>query len=204
VVTIGSTPENQKEVQAGVVGVVAQNYPLFPHRTIIGNLTVAARQTGLDQKTSHEKAMDYLNRFELADKAPCYPPQLSGGQRQRIAIIQQLLCSEYFLIMDEPFTGLDPLMKDKVCDLINQVASLHEHNTIFIIAHDIPAVCGIADHLWLLGKDRDPLTNDLIPGATLQAQYNLVDLDLAWRPGISSTPRFASFVEEIKAQFKNL
>src|SRR5579871_3070709 len=83
---------SDRAVQAGEVGVVAQNYPLFEHRTVLSNLLLSAAQTEKNEKIAKEKVMEYLNEFDLADKAHLYPSQLSGGQRQRCAIIQQVLC----------------------------------------------------------------------------------------------------------------
>ena len=195
--------EKQEPVQSGIVGVVAQNYPLFRHRTVLGNLLLAANKTTFNVKEAKEKVAGYLNLFELADKTTYYPTQLSGGQRQRIAIIQQLLCSEHFIIMDEPFTGLDPLMKDKVCDLIIKIANLDERNTLFIVAHDIQAVVTVCDRLWLFGRDRDT-KGEIIPGSRIQQEYDLIERELAWEPGIQATARFAEFVHEIKDRFKYL
>ena len=187
-------------VRAGLVGVVAQNYPLFRHRTVLSNLEVAAAQTAGDAR---QRSLDMLAKFGLSDKAGEYPSQLSGGQRQRVAIAQQLLCSEHFIIMDEPFTGLDPLMKDLTCELISQVASMDERNTIFVVAHDIPAVTAISDTLWLLGRDRDA-QGAPVPGSRIQATYDLAATGFAWEPGISSTPKFAALVAEVKGRFKTL
>src|SRR5436305_6466962 len=83
-----------KPVERGMVGVVAQNYPLFGHRTVLGNLLVAGRLSGLSAKEAREKAQGFLARFGLEDRAKRYPIQLSGGQRQRVAIAQQFMCSE--------------------------------------------------------------------------------------------------------------
>lgn len=189
--------------QPGVVGMVFQNYPLFHHRTVMGNLLVALEKSGLSKEERKVKAWEYLKTFDLTDRSEHFPSQLSGGQRQRVAIIQELLSSDHFLVMDEPFTGLDPLMKDKVCELIDQVASLHEKNTIFVVAHDIGALVSISDQLWLFGRDRDSAGNP-IPGATIKKKYNLIDLGLAWRTNISSTPKYHSFIDEVKEQFKTL
>jgi len=189
-----------KRAEAGLVGLVAQNYPLIRHRTVLGNLIVAAKQAGLSGAAARNKAMEHLKRFDLVDRASHYPSQLSGGQRQRVAIIQQLLCSEHFIIMDEPFTGLDPIMKDRTCALINQVAALDEKNTIFIVAHDISALVSVSDTLWLLGRDRDTQGN-IIPGARIQAVYNLIELGLAWHPELTDTTPFYSFVSEVKSRF---
>src|SRR3974390_813001 len=126
-----------RPVQAGEVGVVAQDYPLFEHRTVMSNLLLAANQKEKDDKTARDKVIQYLTDFELIDKARLYPVQLSGGQRQRCAIIQQILCSEHFLLMDEPFSGLDLLMEAKVCELINEIACLDDLNTIIVVTHDV-------------------------------------------------------------------
>lgn len=189
-------------VTPGVVGVVFQDYPLFMHRTVLGNLMVA-QEHNPDVKAREAKALEYLQRFGLQGKEGYYPSQLSGGQRQRVSIIQELLSSEHFLVMDEPFTGLDPLMKDKVCELINQVASLDEKNTIFVVAHDIQALVSIADTLWLFGRDRDE-KGEFMPGASIKHQYDLIRMGLAWHPNISSTHEFHLLVDEIKERFRGL
>src|SRR5579862_7281517 len=100
---------SSQPVERGMVGVVAQNYPLFAHRTVAGNLAVASRQAGMSGSHAKDQSMELLTRFGLADQAHKYPVQLSGGQRQRVAIAQQFMCSEHFLLMDEPFSGLDLL-----------------------------------------------------------------------------------------------
>ena len=107
-------------VQAGMVGVVPQNYPLFENRTIFSNLMLAAKQREGNHGAARDRVMTYLRRLDMVDCAQLYPAQISGGQRQRIAIAQQLLCSDHFLLMDEPFSGLDVIMEAKVCELINE------------------------------------------------------------------------------------
>jgi ABC-type nitrate/sulfonate/bicarbonate transport system ATPase subunit len=190
-------------VEPGVVGMVAQNYPLFPHRTVFGNLLVALEHTNLSSKDREVKAKEFLATFELSDKASKFPSQLSGGQKQRVSIIRELLCSEHYIVMDEPFTGLDPIMKDAVCSLIDKVSKLSEENTIFVVAHDIAALAMISDHLWLFGRDRDEHGN-IIPGATIKQKYDLIERGLAWQPDIASTKAFAEFIPEVRAVFKDL
>src|SRR5258708_3206653 len=99
--------EESAPVERGRVGVVAQDFPLFAHRTVRGNLEVAGRQAGLSGEKAAAKAHSFLERFQLLDHAHRYPSQLSGGERQRVAIAQQFMCSEHFLLLDEPFSGLD-------------------------------------------------------------------------------------------------
>jgi ABC-type nitrate/sulfonate/bicarbonate transport system ATPase subunit len=190
-------------VERGMVGVVAQSYPLFQHRTVLGNLLVAGRQAGLSNAANREKAMGFLRRFKLEDRSGLYPSQLSGGQRQRVAIAQQFMCSEHFLLMDEPFSGLDPIAVDAVSSLIQEVANLHELNTIVVVTHDIPAAIEVADMLVVMGRDRDE-HGKVIPGARIKAVYNLVERGLAYRKGINTTPEFMDLMREILERFPTL
>ena len=199
-VTLG---EEGKPVQRGTVGVVAQSYPLFAHRTVLGNLMVAGRQAGLSRAEARDKAVGFLKRFNMEDKGKHYPPQLSGGQRQRVAIAQQFMCSEHLLLLDEPFSGLDPIAIDRVAGLLNEVACMHEANTIIVVTHDIGAALEVADTIWLMGRDRDKEGN-VIPGARIQESYNLIERGLAWRDGVAATPEFVVTLREIRARFPSL
>lgn len=194
---------HQDPVHAGMVGVVSQSYTLFEHRTILGNLLLAARKKEKDPKIGLEKAMGYLERFKMADTAHLYPAMLSGGQRQRVAVAQQLLCSEHFLLLDEPFSGLDPINVDKVCALLNEVACLDDLNTIIIVSHDVASVASVADTLWLMGRDRDA-AGQIIPGARIVKKYDLVELGLCWQEHIQTRQDFASFVASVKGEFIQL
>lgn len=191
-----------RPVHPGEVGVVAQSYPLFENRTVYSNLLVAARQHEKDRQVARDKVIAYLQEFDLADKHDLYPAQLSGGQRQRCAIIQQVLCSEHFLLMDEPFSGLDPVMEEKTCKLLGKIANMDGLNTIIVVTHDITAAATIADHLWLIGRD-GPIGSKN-PGARIVEQINLIDLGLCWHPEIIYTSVFANFVRDVREKFRNL
>ena len=199
-VLIGS---DSKPVKRGMVGVIAQNYPLFEHRTVLGNLQLAARCAGLCREDALKKALAFLDRFGLEDRGDLYPCQLSGGQRQRVAIAQQFLCSEHFVLMDEPFSGLDLIAVDQVCKMISEVANADELNTVIVVTHDIAAAVAVADTIWLLGRDRDK-EGRIIPGAKIKATYNLIERGLAWTPGITETKEFIDVVCEIRAVFPSL
>lgn len=189
-------------VEAGLVGYVAQNYPLIRHRTILGNLIVAGKKRGLSSEDAKKKALEYLEMFGLSDKWDAYPVQLSGGQRQRIAIAQQLLCSEHYLILDEPTTGLDPIMKDRVCEFVRNVSAMSEENTILVITHDISAILTMADTLWVLGRKRD--ANGTSLGATIVQTYNLIDRGIAWEKNPKDLPAFQDTLREIRNLFEAL
>lgn len=193
--------DDGKQVRPGLVGVISQSYPLFEHRTILSNLMLAASRR--NKKEARNQVFTYLEDFELTDKINLFPVQLSGGQRQRVAIIQQILCSDHYLLMDEPFSGLDLLMLDKTAALIQKVASRNSLNTVVVVSHDITTTASVADHIWLMGRDRDAAGN-IIPGARIVENYDLVERDLCWHPGIITQPRFLEFTSEVKERFRTL
>lgn len=192
-----------KPVNPGDVGVVAQHYPLFQNRTVLSNLMLSAMQREKCRKEAKEKVMALLTEFSLEDRVLAYPAQLSGGQRQRCAIVQQVLCSEHFLLMDEPFSGLDLLMLEKTQNLISQIANRHDLNTIIVITHDVTAAAAVADTIWLMGRDKGEDKKPL-PGAHIVKQYDLMARGLAWQPGITTSPRLMDFVREVKDEFREL
>src|SRR5205085_2659737 len=153
---------------------------LFAHRTVLGNLRVAGSRAGLSGEALRQKAEELLQRFGVTEQARKYPAQLSGGQRQRVAVAQQFMCSEHFLLMDEPFTGLDLIAEENLCRFIREMAQTDELKTFVVVTHDIEAAVAIADTIWLMGRDRDAAGN-VIPGARIQKSFNLVERDLAWR-----------------------
>lgn len=189
----------KREANPGDVGVVAQNYPLFEHRTVRSNLLLAAKQG----REHEEYVLRLAEEFDLTDRLNAYPAQLSGGQRQRCAILQQILCSEHFLLMDEPFSGLDLLMLEKTSRLISKIATMHELNTIIVVTHDVTAAVSVADHIWLMGRDTGP-DGKKIPGARIMKEYDLLERGLAWQDGITTKPELMNFVREVKDEFRNL
>jgi NitT/TauT family transport system ATP-binding protein len=199
-VTVG---HDHKPVEAGKVGVVAQNYPLLNHRTVLGNLVFAAAQSGQRGAQAVAAARAKLEEFDLLEHAAKYPIQLSGGQRQRVAIAQQLICSEHYLIMDEPFSGLDEVAKKKVIDLIKTTADRNEENTFIIVTHDIASAVNVADTIWLMGRDRD-LNGVIIPGARIMDTIDLIDRDICWHPSPEATPAGAALIQQIKEVFPKL
>lgn len=195
--------ENQEPVTRGRVGVVFQHYPLFDHRTVLSNLVVAGRQVGMSKAQAAEEGRGFLKRFGLEGNEDKYPAQLSGGMRQRIAIAQQFMCSDDLLLMDEPFSGLDPLAVSRMIEFIQEVASQDELKTIVIVTHDITAAIEVSDTIWMLGRDRDAAGNP-IPGAKIQHEYNLIERELAWQKGITSTKQFMALLAEIREAFPRL
>lgn len=181
----------------GEIGVVQQSYPLLNSRTVQQNLMISATR-GRSKKEAQQAIDAELQHFNLLDKKSCYPQQLSGGQRQRVAIIQQLLGSSHFLLMDEPFSGLDVIAKERVCDTILKVSTAHELNTIIITTHDLECAVKLSDEIWVLGREIGK------PGATVAKRINLIERGLAWDPQIESNPNFWPMVQELNKLFKTL
>jgi ABC-type nitrate/sulfonate/bicarbonate transport system ATPase subunit len=188
---------------AGTVGVVFQNYPLLRHRTVVSNLEMAGIANGLTTPESQSKARTLLDRFGLSQRLRFYPAQISGGQRQRAAIAQQLMRQKQLLLMDEPFSGLDPAALEEVIKLLLEVAHMDELNTVVVVTHDIHSAMVVSDTLFMLGRDRTP-DGKIASGAKIQHCYDLVKEGLAWRPDVEHDPRFRELEREVKERFKTL
>ena len=184
-----------RPVRIGDVGVVFQRYPLFDDRTVLQNLVEPARNGGLSTVEAREKAMQYLEDFGLSKQSKSYPMQLSGGQRQRVAIAQQLIQNRFYIIYDEPFSGLDPNNISRVIRLLSRIAHQHTKNTFIIVTHDITSALIISDHVCLLGKPNDAPAEE---GARIVKEYDLIAEDLAYHENVEDSPRFLEIRREIK------
>lgn len=184
-----------REVRLGDVGVVFQRYPLFDDRTVLQNLIEPAKNGGLSSEQARQKALKMLDEFDLENQESSYTLQLSGGQRQRVAIAQQLIQDRRYIILDEPFSGLDPNNINRVIQLLKDVANQHDHNTFIIVTHDITSALIVSDTICLLGK---PNTADEKSGAHIVKEYDLIEEGLAYRADIEDLPRFQAIRKEIK------
>ena len=118
------------------MGMVFQHFNLFPHKTALGNLTLAPVHTKRMTKTEAEEfGMELLDRVGLADKANTYPAQLSGGQKQRVAIARSLAMRPHIMLFDEPTSALDPEMVGEVLDVMRGLAD--EGMTMLVVTHEM-------------------------------------------------------------------
>jgi NitT/TauT family transport system ATP-binding protein len=194
--------QNGAELEPGSVGFVFHDYPLLHHRTVRSNLELAGRIGGMTAEKAHKRASELLETFKLTDRGSFYPAQLSGGQRQRVAIAQQIMQPCRLLLMDEPFSGLDPEALDHVMRLIVEVANMDELNTIVLVTHDIRAAMVVSDTLHMLGRERKE--GKPAGGAHIVWSYDMVERGLAWHEDVVQMPAFADLEKEIKARFKGL
>ena len=118
------------------MGMVFQHFNLFPHKTIMENMTLAPIQVKkMPAAQAEEKAMALLKRVGLPDRAGAYPIQLSGGQKQRIAIVRALMMEPEVMLFDEPTSALDPEMVGEVLDVMKELA--HEGMTMIVVTHEM-------------------------------------------------------------------
>jgi ABC-type nitrate/sulfonate/bicarbonate transport system ATPase subunit len=187
------TIHNNQPVKSGDMGVIFQNYYLFEWRTVYHSLLLAAKQNKNLKGTEKHVIEEYATLFHLTEHLHKYPQQLSGGQRQRASIIQQLVKGSDFLLLDEPFSGLDVCVLDKVVDLLLQVSLSDELKTLIIVSHDIETAVAISDTVYILALEEG------IQGATIKKEIDLVERGLAWRKNIRQEKEFLAVLDEIKA-----
>jgi len=199
-------------VKPGDVGIVSQKYVLLPHRTVMKNMLIAISKSGSKMSTAEATSLieGYANEFGLIDHLKKWPAQLSGGQRQRVSILQQFMTGNKVILMDEPFSGLDVIVLDKVLDLLLKVSMLDEMNTIIIVSHDIENSLAISDSVFILanqpelGENGQPIIVEgkpkMIPGATLIDQIDLAEQGLAFQPNIKEMPKFREMLGYVKSR----
>ena len=133
------------------IGMVFQNFNLFPHKTILENLTLGPiRNRGVSLKDAEVLAMQYLEKVQIAEQAHKYPSQLSGGQQQRVAIARALCMTPKIMLFDEPTSALDPEMIAGVLDVMVQLAD--EGMTMICVTHEMGFARKIADRIVFMDE----------------------------------------------------
>ena len=118
------------------MGMVFQHFNLFPHKTIMGNMTMApVLVKHMPQAEAEAKAHTLLQRVGLGDRADAYPAQLSGGQKQRVAIVRALAMEPDVMLFDEPTSALDPEMVGEVLDVMKNLAETGM--TMVVVTHEM-------------------------------------------------------------------
>ena len=131
------------------LGMVFQNFNLFPHKTVLENITIGPIQVlKKDKKEADEKAMELLEVVGLKDKAFEYPSSLSGGQKQRVAIVRALAMEPEAMLFDEPTSALDPEMVGEVLDVMKELA--RQGMTMVIVTHEMGFAREVADRVLFL------------------------------------------------------
>ncbi|MEA4965639.1 MAG: amino acid ABC transporter ATP-binding protein [Oscillospiraceae bacterium] len=135
------------------MGMVFQHFNLFPHKTVLENMTLApAEVKKIPQAAAEEKAMAMLQRVGLADRAGAYPIQLSGGQKQRVAIVRALCMEPDVMLFDEPTSALDPEMVGEVLDVMRKLA--REGMTMVVVTHEMGFAREVGNRVLFLDEGK--------------------------------------------------
>ena len=178
-----------KEVQEGDVGFVDQKYTLFRHKTVEQIFNYALRKSTMTSEEKKHTIERYLFEWGLQKQRKQYPNELSGGQRQRTAIIEQILSSGHFMVLDEPFSGLDVGNIRDVKRSFELIQNDHELNTIIFSTHELRLAVELADSIYVIGYP-----NKEANYATIVKHFDLKSMGLAWQP---YGRRHIDLVEEI-------
>ena len=182
--------DQSKLLCEGDVGFVNQKYTLFRHKTVLQICEYAInrykkkffKENGTRTKEDwvnykNETINHFLVDWGLINQKDKYPNELSGGQRQRTAIIEQMLSNKHFMILDEPFSGLDVGNIEKVKESFQRIGQEHEMNTIIFSTHDINLAVELADSIYILG-----FPEGVTEYSTIVKHYDLKKMGIAWTP----------------------
>ena len=129
-------PKTNINIHRQKMGMVFQHFNLFPHMTILKNMTIAPMKLlKISKEEAEERAMSLLKKVGLDDRADSYPSQLSGGQKQRVAIVRALCMNPDVMLFDEPTSALDPEMVGEVLDVMKALAK--EGMTMIVVTHEM-------------------------------------------------------------------
>ena len=149
---VTAPPKESTKLLLGM-GMVFQQFNLFPHKTVLDNIMLApVKVQGVNKKTAEERAMALLQTVGLADKRDAYPNQLSGGQQQRIAIARSLALQPEVMLFDEPTSALDPEMVGEVLDLMRSLAA--DGMTMVVVTHEMGFAREVASRVVFMADGR--------------------------------------------------
>ena len=135
------------------MGMVFQQFNLFPHMSVLRNLTCAPMMLrNVPEAQAKAKAMELLERVGLADRADAYPRQLSGGQKQRVAIVRALCMEPDVMLFDEPTSALDPEMVGEVLDVMKELAKASM--TMVVVTHEMGFAREVSNRVLFLDEGR--------------------------------------------------
>jgi general L-amino acid transport system ATP-binding protein len=132
-------------------GMVFQSFNLFPHLTVMGNITLCPIQVKKwSREKAEKKAMELLERVGIPEQAEKFPSQLSGGQQQRVAIARALAMEPKIMLFDEPTSALDPEMIKEVLDVMVELAKTGM--TMLVVSHEMGFARGVADRMYFFDE----------------------------------------------------
>jgi len=188
-----ATPGEINRVRRNV-GMVFQQFNLWPHMTALGNVMEALLRTrGLPGGQARTRAMAMLETVGLAHKADAYPAKLSGGQQQRVAIARALAMEPHIMLFDEPTSALDPELVGEVLQVMRQLA--HDGMTMAVVTHEMGFAAQVADKVVFIDQGRiaaqgrpDEVFHDAQQPRLRQFLQNYLDRNAFWSRGAQERP----------------
>ena len=168
--------DDAKQIAEGDIGFVDQKYTLFRHKTIMEICHYALRKSKATKAEKDAIIKEYLEEWGLWAEKDKYSCELSGGQRQRTAIIEQMLTSKHFMILDEPASGLDIGNIAKMKQSFQKILDADEYNTIIFSTHDIHLAVELADSIYIIGHPEGTCEY-----STVIKHFDLKKMGLAWQ-----------------------
>lgn len=184
--------DDAKVLTEGDVGFVDQKYTLFRHKTITQICEYALRNSKMTKEEKAAIITEYLAEWGLLEHKDKYSCELSGGQRQRTAIIEQMLSSKHFMILDEPFSGLDVGNIEKVKTSFQKILDADEYNTIIFSTHDIRLAVELADSIYVVG-----FPEGVTDYSTILKHYDMKQMGLAWTEYGNGHRKVVSEIKEL-------
>ncbi len=146
---LGMNPLELREFRRSKASMVFQRFALMPHRCVADNVAYGLRIQGVDKAESVERSQRWIDRVGLTGYEDYYATQLSGGMQQRVGLARALATDAEILLMDEPFSALDPLIRNDMQDILLDLQS-ELHKTIVFITHDLEEALRIGNNIAIL------------------------------------------------------
>lgn len=138
-----------RKIRAEKIGMVFQNMALMPHRNVLDNVCFSQEVRGQDIETRRRNALNAIDAVDLNGWDHCYPDELSGGMQQRVGLARAIAADPAILLMDEPFSALDPLIRRQLQDKFMTLAAEMKKTTLFI-THDLDEAIRIGDRIAIM------------------------------------------------------
>ncbi len=174
------------------VGVVFQQPTLLPWKNVLANVLLPAKSLGLDMAAARARAMDLLKMAGLDKFAESYPNELSGGMQQRAGIVRGLIQDPTVLLMDEPFSALDAMTRERMMDEL-QAIWMKAGKTVLFITHSIPEAVYLSDRVLVLSPRPAQLVEDLT-----------IDIPRPRSLETMSEPGFTAYTKHLREIFAKL
>lgn len=149
------------------VGMIFQGLALWPHMTLFDNVAFGLRGQGISKSDITDKVETVLGQVSLNEYTKSFPHQLSGGEKQRLAIARALVTAPAYLLMDEPFSSLDPVLKIELMELLKEVKTQYQMGIIYV-THNLDEAIALADRMTIIrrGKLQGEITRERIKTIT--------------------------------------